>query len=77
MPNSNITYYLVCYKVQKSTVDICSDQKRVDGVNNRTTVLSNLNEFTTYDVAIKAATAHGEGPPGEKKSETTLEDGKY
>lgn len=67
----------MCYKVQTSTDDICSDSKRVDGVNNRNTVLNNLNEFTIYDIAMKAATSMGKGPLGEEKSGRTLEDGKH
>ncbi|CAB4004398.1 sidekick-1-like isoform X1 [Paramuricea clavata] len=75
--NGNITHYFVCYKVPTSSNNNCSNIKRVDGVNNRSTVLNNLNEFTTYVVAIKAATSKGAGPPGLTKSARTSEDGKY
>ena len=71
--NGNITYYVVCYKVT-SAKDICSKTKTVEDVVNRNTTLNNLNEFTTYDVAIKAGTSVGAGPEGGIKSETTLQD---
>ena len=67
----------MCYKVQTSQPDICSVRKRVNGGNNRNTVLNNLNEFTTYDVAIQAATSKGAGLPGEIRNATTLQDSKY
>ena len=47
------------------------------GVNNRNAVLDSLNTFTTYDVAIQAATSKGAGPPGVIKTAQTLEDSKY
>ena len=75
--NGNITHYLVCYKVQTSTDDICFKTKKVNGDNERNTILTDLNEFTNYDVAIKAATSVGVGPHGGIKNETTFEDGKY
>ena len=75
--NGNITHYLVCYKVQTSKDDICFKTKRVNGGNERNTILTHLNEFTNYDVAIKAATLVGAGPHGAIKSETTFEDSKY
>ena len=46
-------------------------------VNDRKTVLKNLNEFTTYQVAVKAATLKGAGPIGGIKNATTLQDSKY
>ena len=67
----------MCYKDQTSTDDICFRKKRVEGVDNRTTVLNNLKEFTTYIVAIKAATSEGDGPPGVNKSVKTFEARKY
>ena len=75
--NGDITYYLVCYKVQASADDICSKMTKVDDVVNRKAVLTELNEFTTYDVAIKAATSKGAGPPGGSKNVTSFQDSKY
>ena len=49
----------------------------MNGGNERNVILTDLNEFTNYDVAIKAATSVGAGPHGGIKSETTFEDGKY
>ena len=75
--NGNITHYLVCYKVQASTDDICFKTKRVNGDSERNTILTDLNVYTTYNIAIKAATSVGAGPHGGIMSETTCEDGKY
>ena len=55
--NGNITYYLVCYKVQTSADKICVKTQRVNGGDNRNTVLNDFNEFTNYSVAIQAATS--------------------
>ena len=74
--NGNITYYLVCYKVQTSPNDICAKRQRVDGSDNRNTVLNDLNEFTNYSVAIQAATSVGPGPPGGRRNVKTFQDGK-
>ena len=52
-------------------------RNRVDDVNIRSTVLDNLNEYTTYDVAIQAANSINSGPPGAVKSVTTFQDSKY
>ncbi len=51
--------------------------KRVDGVNNKNTVINNLDKFTAYDVAIQAATSKGAGSHGRIENATTLEDGRY
>ena len=75
--NGIITHYFVCYKDQTSQDHICSVNKTVNGVNNRNTVLYNLNKFTTYYVAIQAATSKGVGPHGGIKNATTLQDSKY
>ena len=48
----------------------------MNGTNNKSTVLNKLNEFTTYEVAIQAATSKGAGKHGEIKTNTTLQDGK-
>ena len=74
--NGNITYYLVCYKVQTSADAICAKTRRINGSDNRNTVLDDLNEFTNYSVAIRAATSVGPGPPGGRKNETTFQDSK-
>ena len=75
--NGIITHYFVCYKPRTSSLNyICSVTKRVNGTNNRNTVLNDLNEFTNYDVAIQAATSKGNGTHGAIKNVTTLQDGK-
>ena len=76
LTNGDIIHYIVCYKNQISQ-DICSFMEKVDMVNDRKTVLKNLNEFTTYQVAVKAATLKGSGPTGGIKNATTLQDSKY
>jgi hypothetical protein len=76
LTNGDIIHYIVCYKNQTSQ-DICSFMETVGMVNDRKTVLKNLNEFTTYQVAVKAATANGTGPNGGIKHATTLQDSKY
>ncbi|CAB4045710.1 phosphatidylinositol phosphatase PTPRQ-like isoform X17, partial [Paramuricea clavata] len=72
--NGNITHYFVCYKPQTSSNDICSVTKRLNDVNNRSTVLNGLNEFTTYSVAIQAATSKGNGTHGAITNVITLQD---
>ena len=74
--NGNITHYLVCYKVQTSADAICAEKRRVNGSDNRITVLDDLNEFTNYSVAIRAATSVGPGPRGGQKNEKTFQDSK-
>ena len=75
--NGDIKYYLVCYKVETSSDDICSKTKNVTGVNNRSTELNNLKRFTTYAVAVKAGTSIGSGPNGDIKTVKTLEADKF
>ncbi|CAB4027934.1 phosphatidylinositol phosphatase PTPRQ-like, partial [Paramuricea clavata] len=72
--NGIITHYFVCYKPQTSSNYICSVTKRLNGVNNRSTVLNGLNKFTNYEVAIQAATSKGNGTHGAIKNVTTLQD---
>ena len=73
--NGIIRQYIVCYKVNDSSGDICSSSKTVDdGLN---TVLSGLNKYTVYEVAVKAATAEGSGPVGESMINRTQEDSKF
>ena len=74
--NGNITHYLVCYKVQTSANTICAETRRVNGSDNRNTVLNDLNEFTNYSVAIRAATSVGPGPHGGRENVRTFRDSK-
>ena len=74
--NGNIIHYIVCYSASLSDICSASSKKVVEAYNNETT-LKNLNEFTTYFVAVKAATSAGPGEIGGIKSETTLPDSKY
>ena len=74
--NGNIIHYIVCYSTSSS--DVCSaSSKKFVKANNSATTLNDLNEFTTYFVAVKAVTSAGPGEIGGIKSETTLPDSKY
>ena len=63
--NGAITEYEVCYKASKDTTDIdCNLKKMVNDGNMREVTLDRLNEATTYNVAVKAATSEGFGSLG-------------
>ena len=66
----------MCYKVETSGDEICSKTKNVTGVESRSAELNDLNEFTTYAVAVKAGTSKGAGEHGTTRTVKTLEDGK-
>ena len=78
--NGKIIQYRVCYKASDKlsniTLSDCIFNQDVFGADNTTTVLSNLNEATTYIIAVKARTKAGFGSLGPAISNTTLEDSK-
>ena len=74
--NGIITNYSVCYQVTGSEKDSCTNSITVIGGSTTTATLMGLNEATTYDVAVKAATAVGFGVLGDTMVKKTLEDGK-
>ena len=47
------------------------------GGNASSVILTGLNEFTTYVVAVRVSTTDGDGLPGESASETTDQFSKY
>ena len=72
--NGTITKYEVCYKASDVTTDIdCNLKKAINDSNTREIVLDGLNEATTYNVAVKAATAEGFGDLGPVSTNKTLE----
>ena len=77
LPNSNVTNYIVCYQLQNGGNNInCSTNVTV-GENASSVILTGLNEFTTYVVAVRVSTTDGDGLPGESASETTDQFSKY
>lgn len=83
--NVTITNFTVCFddfRNENFTIG-CSRNITVpvlrEIINNtaRSIELTELNEATTYYVAIKAITNEGYGPLGEISNGTTLEDSKY
>ena len=72
--NGVITKYEVCYKASDTSTDIdCTLKKSVDDGNTRQVVLGGLNEATTYNVAVQAATSQGFGDRGTTMTQKTLE----
>ena len=76
--NGTITKYEVCYKASDTSTDIdCTLKKSVDDGNTTEVVLDGLNEGTTYNVAVQAATSQGFGNLGTSMTQKTLETSKY
>ena len=73
--NGEITQYRVCYKPVISSANLCKSFKAVNKNIPSTTVFG-LEKYTSYFVAVSAATAIGFGPPGTSVIARTLEDGK-
>jgi hypothetical protein len=70
--NGAIIGYQVCYRTVGSSADVC---KPVGNVLRIT--LSKLEKYTSYVVAVQAATKIGFGPLGANRTERTNEDSKY
>ena len=76
--NGVIKKYEVCYKASVTSTDIdCNLKKSVNNGDTKEVVLGGLNEATTYNVAIKAATSQGFGNLGTITTKKTLEASKY
>ena len=76
--NGEITEYEVCYKASDTSTDIdCTLKKSVNNGNTTEVVLIGLNEATTYNVAVRAATSQGFGDLGIIMTEKTKEASKY
>ena len=80
--NITITNYIVCYDVLRNEngTTNCSQNIAIprDIINNtsRNIELTELNEATTYNIAIKAVTNKGYGYVSKIHNGTTLEDSK-
>jgi hypothetical protein len=71
------TDYQVCYKSSQTLRDIdCVSSKIVLGANTSMTILDNLNEATSYNVAVRAKAKERFGDLGPSIRSTTLEDSK-
>ena len=76
--NGEITMYEVCYKASVTSTDIdCNLKKSVNNGDTKEVVLDGLNEATTYNVAIRAATSQGFGNLGVIVTQKTLEASRY
>ena len=72
--NGIITKYEVCYQLG-SKVSNCTMYKAVIGVDNTTTDINGLEPVTMYTVAVRAFTAVGVGPLGDRRTVTTAAGG--
>ena len=76
--NGVITSYQVCYKASENPSDIdCNLKKTIDNGGARDVLLDGLNDATTYNVAVKAATRVGFGNLGSTRSVKTNGARKY
>ena len=72
--NGEIIEYAVCYKASENATDIdCDMNKTVNNGYTREVLLGGLNEATTYNVAVRAATKEGFGMRGAANASKTLE----
>ena len=72
--NGEIIEYAVCYKASENATDIdCDMNKTVNSSYTREVLLDGLNEATTYNVAVRAATKVGFGVQGAVNASKTLE----
>ncbi|CAB4015458.1 sidekick-2 isoform X2, partial [Paramuricea clavata] len=67
--NGAIIGYRVCYKLVETSVNICNSVGNI-----LHTTLFNLEKYTSYAVAVQAATKIGFGPLGAKVTKRTKED---
>ena len=76
--NGEILKYEVCYKASVNSTDIdCDSSESVNNSDTTDVVLDGLNEATTYNVAVRAATSQGFGGLGNIMTRKTLEASKY
>ncbi len=76
--NGVLTIYGVCYKASNTSTDIdCNLRKSVNNGDSKEIILDDLNQTTTYNVAVKAATSQGFGVFGTIMTQKTLKASKY
>lgn len=68
--NGVIIKYEVCYQ-RGSSVPDCSTSKMIIDADDTMTDITGLKPATLYTVAVRAFTAVGPGPLGERKNTTT------
>ena len=74
--NGVIIKYAVCYKASENKADIDCDMNKTVNSDKREVVLDELNEASTYIVAVRASTLVGFGDPGAVNTSKTSEAGK-
>lgn len=74
--NGNIIKYVVCYQLHSINNITCSVNETIPNVETTIVTLKDLNEASTYNVAVKAATFVGFGKLGSTMNGTTLEGSK-
>ena len=75
--NGIVIKYVVCYQLHSIDKVNCAVNRTIRNVESTAVItLTDLNEASTYDVSVKAATAVGFGKLGTTKNGTTLEDSK-
>ena len=75
--NGNIIKYVLCYQLLGNKNVSCAVNATISKGETTTITLTGLNEASTYDFAMKAATAVGLGKLGATMNGTTLEDSKF
>ncbi len=70
--NGNITHYEVTYNGEYDV----RNQSNITGRNVFNTTITGLDEFTDYNISVRAYTNVGPGPYSELETEKTEEDGK-
>lgn len=75
IPNTDVNGYTVCY--QLSSPVNCSGQNKTVMGNVNTSVITGLNEATTYYLAAFAFTKKTNGSLGKVENATTEEDSEY
>ena len=74
--NAVVTKYGICYKESDTRGNICDKSRDDINKDQNTFTLIGLNEYTSYDVAVRAGTSDGFGPVGKFFTATTKQDGK-
>ena len=65
--NGNIAGYIVEWRIGSLLIS----NRTVDGENNRTAVLDDLEMFVTYNISVRAKTKAGPGQPSSPINATT------
>ena len=74
--NGVVIKYEVCYQ-RGSSVSDCSTSKMIIDSDDTMTDVTGLKPATLYTVAVRAYTAVGPGPLGERKNTTTADTREY